>query len=99
MAQPVVLGVDNTVVEREPAPLARWVGWGLFWLAIAAALIFFIFPIFWMLETSFKSIAEANSPAPALFGFHFTLGNYHDIFFTTTESVAGVGGTTTTATD
>lgn len=97
MAQTASLGVDRDTVQNRSASVARWVGWGLFWLAIAAALIFFLFPIFWTLEASFKNVNEASSPTPAIFGFHATLDNYHNVFFLTTSNAGS--GTTTTATD
>jgi multiple sugar transport system permease protein len=95
-----VVGIEAP--DRAPATegtawFGRLVGRILFWLALAAALIFFLFPIFWMVETSFKSINQANATSPALFQFS-TLNNYHDVFYTTTENVSGTG-TTATATD
>jgi multiple sugar transport system permease protein len=92
------LDVDRRALEGRSVPVARWVGWGLFWLAIAAALIFFLFPIFWTLEASFKTVNEASSPNPAIVGFQPTLDNYQHVFFLTTGN-AGYTGTTTTATD
>ncbi len=72
MATSVVLGVDapDRVSSAEgAAPIGRIVGQILFWLAIAAALVFFLFPIFWMVETSFKTINQANDTSPSLFQF------------------------------
>jgi multiple sugar transport system permease protein len=99
MAQSVVMGVDapEQVVETG-VPMRKLLGKGLFWLALSAALVFFLFPIFWMLETSFKTVDEASSPNPRLIGFSPTLDNYRNIFYTTTSN-AGGSGTTTTATD
>lgn len=100
MAQSVSVGVERPAAQRQGRSLsaAQWVGWALFWAAIAAAFIFFLFPIFWMLETSFKNINEANAQAPSLFSFHPTLDNYHNVFLLTTAN-AGSSGTTTTGTD
>ncbi len=99
MAQSVSLDVDRAASQQGGISYARAIGTALFWLAIVAALVFFLFPIFWMLETSFKSINQANSQTPSLVGFTPTLDNYRNIFFTTTASVTQAGGTTTTATD
>src|SRR5213595_950963 len=96
MTQSVLLGADRPATAGRTVPIARLVGWALFWLAIAAALVFFIFPIFWMLETSFKNVNEASSLHPVLVGFHPTLDNYHNIFFLTTANATGAGTTTTT---
>src|SRR2546430_3869864 len=98
MTQSVLLGVDRPATAGRTVPIARLVGWALFWLAIAAALIFFIFPIFWMLETSFKTVNEANAQNAALVGFQPTLDNYHNVFLLTTANATS-SGTTTTATD
>jgi multiple sugar transport system permease protein len=100
MAQSVVVGVDapdRASSAEGAAAFGRRARQIVFWLGIAAALIFFLFPIFWMLETSFKTINQANDSSPALFQFS-TLDNYRNVFFTTTQNVEG-SGTTTTATD
>jgi multiple sugar transport system permease protein len=98
MPQSVALEEGRPAAESRSVPLVRVVGLVLFWLAIALALIFFIFPVFWMLETSFKSVAEANALSPRLVGFAPTLDNYHNIFFLTTANAVS-SGTTTTTTD
>jgi multiple sugar transport system permease protein len=101
MAQSVLEGVGapaRAPAEKNTAQIGRYAGSVLFWLALIAALVFFLFPIFWMLETSFKTVNDASSPSPRLLGFSPTLTNYHNIFYTTTANVGG-SGTTTTATD
>lgn len=101
MTHAVSLGVDRATAAgrtryARTRPIMRWIGWGLFWLAIAAALVFFIFPIFWMLETSFKNVNEASALHPAVVRFHPTLENYRHIFFLTTANATGAGTTTMT---
>lgn len=101
MAQSTVVGIESPArpaLEDRIRSLSRGLGRTLFWIALAAAILFFLFPTFWMLETSFKTVNEANSPAPALVGFHPTLANYYNIFFLTTQNVSGTGGTTTITT-
>jgi multiple sugar transport system permease protein len=101
MAQSDAAGIKaaaRPALEDRIRAVSRGAGQALFWMALAAAILFFLFPIFWMLETSFKTVNEANSPTPALIGFRPTLANYHNVFFLTTENVAGSGGTTTITT-
>lgn len=101
MAQSTAVEIETperTGFHDRLRPISLWIGKMLFWMALAAAIVFFLFPTFWMLETSFKTVNEANSQAPALFGFQPTLANYRNVFFLTTENVSGAGGTTTITT-
>ena len=45
-----------------------------------AALLLFLFPLFWMVLTSFKTTAQAFTSDPVLF-FRPTLDNYRDVLF------------------
>jgi len=101
MAQSTTVEIDTPerpAFEDRLRSASRAAGGVLFWVALAAAFLFFLFPTFWMLETSFKTVNEANSQTPALVGFHPTLANYHNVFFLTQENVSGEGGTTTITT-
>jgi multiple sugar transport system permease protein len=90
-----------------PAPAARDRGGRPFVLAalgralmaalLTVAVIFFLFPIFWIFETSFKNLRDAESAVPKFFDFTPTLDNYRHIFVQTMESATG--GTTTVSTD
>ncbi len=71
------------------SPVLRAVKAVLFYLALAVALMFFLFPIFWILETSFKNLRDAQSPVPKFFDFTPTLDNYRHIFVQTTTDVSG----------
>lgn len=64
---------------------------------LAVALIFFLFPMFWIFETSFKNLKDSESAIPHFFDFTPTLDNYRHIFVQTTTSATG--GTTTASTD
>jgi len=64
---------------------------------LGVALIFFLFPIFWIFETSFKNLKDAESPVPRFLDFTPTLDNYRHIFVQTTQTATG--GTANMATD
>ena len=49
---------------------------GLIWAVIAATLIVFLFPIYWIVSTSLKRQADVVSIPPHLFGFRPTFDNY-----------------------
>ena len=65
---------------RLPAAAAvdRLRGWGLNGVTVALVALW-LFPIYWLIITSFKPAEEINSPVP-LFMFHPTLDNYYDLF-------------------
>ena len=53
-----------------PRPITRGrsiVGEVLFWLALAVAFIFFMFPLFWLLVTSLKQRSEVTLLPPGAF--------------------------------
>ncbi len=64
---------------------------------LGVALLFFLFPIFWIFETSFKSLKDSESPVPRFLDFTPTLDNYRHIFVQTTQTATG--GTANVATD
>jgi multiple sugar transport system permease protein len=73
----------------------RFVGKGLFWLALAVAFVFFLFPLYWMLITSIKVRAEVTVLPPTYFpfiDFKPTTFNYLAVFTKVSEI-----GTVTTA--
>jgi len=54
-----------------------------FWLALALALLFFLFPLYWMFITSIKIRADTTTLPPTFFpfvDFQPTLSNYADVF-------------------
>ncbi len=78
-------------------PFARYIRQGLFWFAIAAALIFFLFPLFWMLITSIKPRTEVTT-LPATFvpfvQFEPTTVSYLAVFTRVSELGTAVTGQT-----
>jgi multiple sugar transport system permease protein len=63
-------------------------------IVIAAAFVIFIFPLFWILETSFKNQNDAFTIPPTFLGFTPTLLNYKHVFVTDTNYL-GAGGAST----
>jgi multiple sugar transport system permease protein len=64
----------------------------LFWLAVAAVLFFFLFPLYWMVITSFKERGDVTSTPPSfipLAQFQPTLDNYAEVLFKTKISQMG----------
>jgi len=51
-------------------------------IALLAALVFALFPIFWMVSTSFKSFEEWTSVPPTWIPRHPTFANYEPLFST-----------------
>src|SRR5579883_2570866 len=98
MAQQVVAAPAAT---REgsggPPVILIAVGRALLAAALALAVIFFLFPIFWIVSTSFKDLRDADSPVPHFFDFTPTLDNYRHIFVQTQQTATG--GTTSVSTD
>ena len=71
-------------VDAAPAPARvrptrrrrlRRFGWNAFGLLV---LVILVFPVFWMISTSFKPDAEINSLTPTWLSFHPTLSHYRD---------------------
>ena len=58
------------------SPLAN----GLLYLALAAYLVFLVFPLLWMVSTSLKSTAEIYGAAPSLIPETLTLDHYAAVF-------------------
>ena len=67
------------------------------YLLIAIGLVVFLFPLFWIVDTSFKHFTDVFSIPPKFVGFSPTLENYRHVFVTTTEFTTG-GGTTNVST-
>jgi len=59
------------------------------YLVIGAALVVFLFPLFWIVDTSFKPFSEVFSIPPKFFNFSPTLENYKHVFVTNTEFTTG----------
>ena len=47
---------------------------------LGVAIIFFLFPLLWIFETSFKNLRDATSSTPTFFNFTPTLDNYRHVF-------------------
>jgi len=47
---------------------------------LGVAIIFFLFPLLWIFETSFKNLRDATSSTPTFFNFTPTLDNYRNVF-------------------
>lgn len=81
----------------------RMAGKVSFWIALLTAFIFFMFPLYWILVSSFKTRADILNITPGYIpyvDFEPTLNNYRDIFFTnTTGSTSGTGSTVTASAD
>jgi len=60
------------------------------YILTAAALAFFIFPIFWLFTTSFKNDVDVFSLPPKLFVFTPTLKNFIHVFYETNIPVLAV---------
>lgn len=101
MSQSMAVQPAATTVTRAQAParspVLRAAGLGFMAACLGVALIFFLFPIFWIIDTSFKQLGDAESPVPKFFNFTPTLDNYRHIFNTVTTD--SNGNTITTATN
>ncbi|NWF69727.1 MAG: carbohydrate ABC transporter permease [Chloroflexi bacterium] len=66
----------------------------LFWLALALVIFYFAFPLYWIVISSFKTIADVTRATPAMLpfvDFQQTLANYSSILLgTNIESETGV---------
>jgi multiple sugar transport system permease protein len=66
-------------------------------LLIAVALVFFLFPLFWIVETAFKNANDTFSIPPKFIGFTPTLLNFKHVFVTDTNYL-GTGGSVSVST-
>jgi len=73
-------------------------GRGVMAAFLGVAVLFFLFPIFWIFSTSFKNLKDAQSAVPRFLDFTPTLDNYRHIFTVTSANLVG-GGTTTSTTE
>jgi multiple sugar transport system permease protein len=73
----------------EISTILRRTGDVLAYLVIAVALVVFLFPLFWIVDTSFKPFSEVFSIPPKFFDFSPTLVNYKHVFVTNTEFTTG----------
>lgn len=82
--------VDSLEVAGR-TPQRRWLKELGFWAALVAAVVFFLFPIYWMAMTSLKPKAIVEAQPPTFIpwvDFTPTFDNYVDVFF---EDPPGVG--------
>ncbi len=71
-----------------------------FWLLLGIVLLFFVFPLYWILSSSFKTRADVVSTTPTyipFLEFEPTLQNYRDVFISNVDDNDGDGGTTVTS--
>src|SRR5712692_9550020 len=71
--------------SRSPSRLVRE---GLFWLALAAAFVFFLFPLYWMVATSLKARSEVTLLPPTyvpFVDFQPVVENYLAVFTRASE--------------
>lgn len=73
---------------RHPSPIKK----GLVALVLIAALIFFLFPVVWMILTSFKTNAEYFSNPPVFIPHNFSLTNYFNAMRPVPEGRGGIQG-------
>lgn len=72
-----------------------------FWVLLGIVFIFFMFPLYWIVISSFKSRADVSSRQPSFVPwvqFDTTLGNYEDIFVKSGVE-SGSGSTVNTSGD
>jgi multiple sugar transport system permease protein len=69
--------------------ILRRAGNTIIYLLIAAALVVFLFPLFWIIETSFKTTGDTFSMPPKFFNFTPTLDNYSHVFTTSVPTAVG----------
>jgi multiple sugar transport system permease protein len=73
-----------------------------FWITLALVFLFFMFPLFWILISSFKTRADIVSIRPTYIPyvqFEPTFNNYRDVFFTNVGSTSGESSTVTASAD
>ena len=69
-------GVFSSAAPTRRRPRRRWVrraGWNAVGLLL---LVILVFPVYWMISTSFKPDAQINSLTPTWFPLHPTLSHY-----------------------
>jgi multiple sugar transport system permease protein len=59
-------------MQHEESWISRW----LTYLGVALGLLFFMFPLYWMLDTAFKTQSEFFSFPPVMFPTHFDFANF-----------------------
>ena len=72
-----------------------------FWIALAVVFLFFMFPLYWILISSFKTRADIVTTTPTYLPyleFEPTLNNYRDVLFGA-ERASGEGSTVTSSAD
>src|SRR6266852_2851349 len=69
----------------------------LFWAALSAAFIFFLFPLYWMLVTSIKARTEVTLLPPTLFPFldFRPVGDNYLAVFTKASELGSITASTT----
>lgn len=73
-----------------------------FWIVLALVFIFFMFPLFWILISSFKTRADIVTTTPTYFPFvEFmpTMNNYRDVLVGGAGDTSGEGSTVTASAD
>jgi len=71
--------MNNVRSTKKKVSLSSICKWTIFYLGLICAVLFFIFPIFWIVSTSLKQRVDVYTEKPVLF-FSITWQNYHRIF-------------------
>jgi len=77
VSQQAVFPVQPAAIERPVAPPRTWPRIGN--AAAAGVVLVWLFPVYWIVLTSFKPTVDINSATPS-FVFSPTLENYRDLF-------------------
>lgn len=73
-----------------------------FWLLLGIVFLFFVFPLYWILSSSFKTRADIVSTTPTyipFLEFQPTLQNYRDVFISNVGEEGAEGSTVTSSAD
>ena len=85
-------------MERQSSTVFRQIA---FWFALAVVFLFFMFPLYWILISSFKTRADIVTTTPTYLPyieFEPTLNNYRDVLFGGARA-SGEGSTVTSSAD
>ncbi|MEJ0096711.1 MAG: hypothetical protein WDM84_00230 [Bauldia sp.] len=68
----------------------QWIGDGLSYLALAGYAVFTVFPLYWVLLTSFKQESDTVTWPPKFLSFVPTLDNYARVFNLLPDSMSAI---------
>lgn len=87
------------LAANQPRRGRSLAGEALFWLALGVALLFFLFPLYWMIVTSLKERSEVTALPPSFVpfaGFQPTAVNYLAVFTRVSELGTATQGRSST---